>query len=112
MRGQKSAPVGKRLRVLNITLDYPPPVLGGYGVMCAQVCTWLKQRGHEVLVLTTLPLESGIVSAGPDAEEGAVPVRRTLRSYWGGSACLDPPFHEALTVEQHNQVHRRSAFHL
>ncbi len=104
MRGQESAPVGKRLRVLNITLDYPPPVLGGYGVMCAQVCTWLKQRGHEVLVLTTLPLESGIVSAGPDAEEGAVPVRRTLRSYWDGSACLDPPFQEALTIEQHNQV--------
>jgi len=104
MRDQESAPVEKRLRVLNITLDYPPPVLGGYGVMCAQVCTWLKQRGHEVLVLTTLPLESGIVSAGPDAEEGAVPVRRILRSYWDGSACLDPPFHEALAVEQHNQV--------
>jgi len=52
----------KRLRLLSITLDYPPPVLGGYGVMCAQVCTWLKQRGHEVLVLTTLPLEPAFLS--------------------------------------------------
>ncbi len=94
----------KRLRLLSITLDYPPPVLGGYGVVCAQVCTWLKRRGHEVLVLTTLPPEPGMVSPGPDAEEGAVPVRRTLRSYWDGSANLDPPLQEALAVEQHNQV--------
>src|SRR2546425_2532858 len=114
MRGQESAPLEKRLRLLSITLDYPPPVLGGYGVMCAQVCTWLKQRGHEVLVLTTLPLEPGIVSAGSGAEEGAVPVRRTLRSYWDGSACLDLPFQEALAVEQHNHAQMQrvlAAFH-
>ena len=94
----------KRLRVLTVTLEYPPPSFGGYEVMCAQVCTWLKQHGHEVLVLTTLPQEPGIVSAAPDAEEGAVPVRRILRSYWDGSANLDPPFQEALAVEQHNQA--------
>jgi hypothetical protein len=92
----------KYLRVLNVTLDYPPPVLGGYGVMCAQVCTWLKQRGHEVLVLTTLPPELGIISADFDEDDGPVTMRRTLRSYWDGSACLDPPFQEALAVEQHN----------
>ncbi len=95
----------KHLRVLNVTLDYPPPVLGGYGVMCAQVCTWLKQRGHEMLVLTRLPPEPGIVSAGQGTEEGAVTVSRTLRSYWDGSANLDPPFQEALAIEQHD--HRR-----
>ncbi len=94
----------KHLRVLNVTLDYPPPVLGGYGVMCAQVCTWLKQRGHEMLVLTRLPPEPGIVSAGQGTEEGAVTVSRTLRSYWDGSANLDPPFQEALAIEQHNQA--------
>jgi glycosyltransferase involved in cell wall biosynthesis len=104
MRDQEPALVEQQLRVLSVTLDYPPPVLGGYGVMCAQVCTWLKQRGHEVLVLATLPPEPGMVSAGPDTEEGAVPVRRILRSYWDGSANLDPPFQEALTVEQHNQA--------
>ncbi len=102
MRDQE--PVEKRLRLLIVTLDYPPPVLGGYGVMCSQVCTWLKPRGHEVLVLTRLPQEQETVSAGPDAEEGAVPVRRILRSYWDGSANLDPPFQEALVIEQHNQV--------
>ena len=104
MRDQESAPPEKRLRVLTITLDYPPPLFGGYGVMCAQVCTWLKQRGHEVLVLTTLPLEPGMVSAVPDAEEGVVPVRRRMRRYWNGATCLDLPFQEALAIEQHNQV--------
>ena len=104
MRDQESTPQEKWLHLLTVTLDYPPPVLGGYGVMCAQVCTWLKQRGHEVLVLTGLPQERKTVSAGPDAEEGAVPLRRILRSYWDGSANLDPPFHEALAIEQHNQV--------
>jgi glycosyltransferase involved in cell wall biosynthesis len=103
MSQQESAPMEKQLRVLTVTLDYPPPLSGGYGVMCAQVCSWLKSRGHEVLVLTAIPLEPGIVSTGSDAEEGAVPVRRILRSYWDGSACLDLPFQEALTVEQHNQ---------
>jgi glycogen synthase len=107
MSQQESAPMEKQLRVLTVTLDYPPPLSGGYGVMCAQVCSWLKSRGHEVLVLTALPLEPGIVSTGSDAEEGAVPVRRILRSYWDGSACLDLPFQEALTVEQHNQAQMR-----
>jgi len=97
----------KQLRLLTVTLDYPPPLSGGYEVMSAQVCEWLKRRGHEVLVLTTLPQEPGIDSADFDVEEGAVPVRRTLRSYWDGSACLDPSFQEALAVEQHNQAQMR-----
>src|SRR5713101_3031118 len=94
----------KQLRILIVTLDYSPPVLGGYGVMCAQVCIWLKRRGHEVLVLTRLSQEPVVVSAGPDEDEGAVSVRRILRSYWDRSACLDLPFQEALAVEQHNQA--------
>ena len=59
MRDEESAPREKRLRVLTVTLEYPPPSFGGYEVMCAQVCTWLKQRGHEMLVLTRLPPEPG-----------------------------------------------------
>ena len=94
----------KQLRVLNVTLDYPPPLFGGYGAMCAQVCTWLKQRGHEVLVLTTLPPELGIISTDSDEDEGTIPVCRILRSYWDGSATLDLPFQEALAVEQHNNA--------
>ncbi len=92
----------KCLRILTVTLEYPPPSFGGYEVMCAQVCTWLKQRGHEVLVLTALPQEPGIIEAASD--EGTIPVRRILRSYWDGSANLDPPFQEALATEQYNQA--------
>jgi glycogen synthase len=107
MNEQESVPMEKHLRVLTVTLDYPPPLSGGYGVMCAQVCTWLKSRGHEVLVLTALPAEQRFISAVFDEDEGPVPVRRTLRSYWDGSACLDLPFQEALMVEQHNQAQMR-----
>lgn len=101
MREQKSAPMEKRLRVLTVTLEYPPPSFGGYEVMCGQVCTWLKQRGHEVLVLTALPSALGTISA--DEDEDIIPVRRILRSYWDGLSNLDPPFQEALAIEQHNQ---------
>jgi glycogen synthase len=104
----------KQLRLLTVTLEYPPPSFGGYEVMCAQVCTWLKQCGHEVLVLTTLPQEPGIIEAASDEDEGTIPVRRILRSYWDGSANLDPPFQEALAREQHNQAQMRdvlAAFH-
>ncbi len=104
----------QRLRILTVTLEYPPPSFGGYEVMCAQVCTWLKQHGHEVLVLTALPQEPGIIEADVAGDEGAVLVRRILRSYWDGSANLNPPFQEALAIEQHNQAQLRdvlAAFH-
>jgi glycosyltransferase involved in cell wall biosynthesis len=104
----------EHLRILTVTLEYPPPSFGGYEVMCAQVCTWLKQHGHEVLVLTALPQEPGIIEAASDEDEGTIPVRRILRSYWDGSANLDPPFQEAMAIEQHNQVQMQrmlAAFH-
>jgi len=104
MSQQESTPMEKQLRILAVTLDYPPPLSGGYGVMCAQICTWLKRRGHEVLVLTAPSPERGIIEAASDEDEGPVSVRRTLCSYWDGSACLDLPFQEALAIEQHNQA--------
>jgi glycogen synthase len=104
----------EHLRILTVTLEYPPPSFGGYEVMCAQVCTWLKQHGHEVLVLTALPQEPGIIEAAAYEDEGTIPVCRILRSYWDGSANLDPPFQEAMAIEQHNQAQMQrmlAAFH-
>ncbi len=93
----------KRLRILLITLDYPPPLLGGYGVMCAQVATWLGRRGHELLVLTSSQEVQEGVWAKRKVEE-AIQVWLVLRSYWDGSACLNPSLQEALSIEQHNHV--------
>jgi len=71
----------KCLRILVASLEYPPSSIGGYGIMCAQVCEWLHQKGHNLLVLTTIPLE--IHTAQKQAmQEGPVPVRRILQSYW------------------------------
>ncbi len=94
------------LRVLAISLEYPPCSIGGYEVMCAQVCEWLGQRGHDVQVLTSVPL--AVPPIGEDAwREGSLTVRRTLHSYWDGLDCLYPPFREALAIEQANQAQLR-----
>src|SRR5258708_989613 len=90
------------LRVLVISLEYPPCSIGGYEVMCAQVCQWLQQRGHDVQVLTSVPL--AVPAPGEDAwRADSISVRRALRSYWDGRDCLYPPFREALAIEQANQ---------
>jgi glycosyltransferase involved in cell wall biosynthesis len=92
----------KLLRILVISLEYPPSSIGGYGIMCAQVCEWLHQKGHDLLVLTTIPLE--IHAAQKQVmQEGSVPVRRILQSYWDGTECLYPSLLDSLAIEQSNQ---------
>src|SRR5579859_1577641 len=94
------------LRVLTISLEYPPCSIGGYEVMCTQVCEWLERRGHDVQVLTSVPL--AVPPIGEDAwREGSILVRRALRSYWDGRDCLYPPFREALAIERENQAQLR-----
>ncbi len=41
------------MRLLVVTNLYPPVVLGGYEILCAQVSEELGRRGHEVTVLTS-----------------------------------------------------------
>ncbi|MFX1802695.1 glycosyltransferase family 4 protein [Paraburkholderia sp. A1RO-5] len=41
------------MRILFLSNLYPPVVLGGYEIACANMATALKERGHEVQVLTT-----------------------------------------------------------
>ncbi|MCJ7658158.1 MAG: glycosyltransferase, partial [Anaerolineales bacterium] len=41
------------MKILTITYAYPPYHQGGYEIRCRDVMERLKQRGHEVLVLTT-----------------------------------------------------------
>ncbi|MDA8018981.1 MAG: glycosyltransferase family 4 protein [Thermoanaerobaculia bacterium] len=41
------------MRILMISNLYPPQILGGYEILCAQVTESLRARGHEVAVLTS-----------------------------------------------------------
>jgi glycosyltransferase involved in cell wall biosynthesis len=101
--GRRDDGLEKHLRILLITLNYPPPVLGGYGVMCAQVANFLSLRGHEVLVLTGSPAEQKSTGAKREIQ-GTVQVWRVLRSYRDGSDGLTPSLQEVLPIEQHNHA--------
>jgi len=41
------------VRILFISNLYPPHFLGGYEILCSQVVEMLKQRGHEIIVLSS-----------------------------------------------------------
>jgi glycogen synthase len=43
------------VRILVVSNLYPPDIIGGYEVACAQMVAELKHRGHEVRVLTATP---------------------------------------------------------
>ncbi len=43
------------MKILVLSNLYPPDVIGGYELGCSQVVEALRGRGHEVLVLTTVP---------------------------------------------------------
>jgi glycogen(starch) synthase len=58
------------VRVLVLSNLYPPDVIGGYEIACRQASDCLRRRGHEVLVLTSVP-------RSPVGHEPHV--RRTLR---------------------------------
>lgn len=109
--------VGMGLRILVVSLDYPPCAAGGYGIMCAHVCAWLRRRGHALLVLCAgdLAAEDADPMLAADSTHGVVdlvddvPLRRTLRSYWDGEDCIYARFRDAFAIEQTNQTQLRAA---
>jgi glycogen synthase len=58
------------VKVLVLSNLYPPDVVGGYEIACGQAADALRRRGHDVLVLTSIP-------RSPVDRE--LHVRRTLR---------------------------------
>jgi len=60
------------MRILVISNLYPPDVLGGYEILCEQVCDLLHAGGHQIKVLTT---GSSISQSHP------YPVERSLELY-------------------------------
>ena len=43
------------MKILVLSNLYPPDVIGGYELVCAQVVDALRERGHELYVLTSSP---------------------------------------------------------
>ena len=62
------------MRLLFLIHAYPPDVIGGHEVRCQRTVEGLRQRGHEVLVLTTYRRENN------PRKEGHI--WRLLRSKW------------------------------
>ena len=84
------------LRILVVTLDYPPPSTGGYGVMAADVCDELVRRGHDVTVLT------GADDVARESAAHGPRVLRVLRTYYQDGECVYPPLDAAAAFERHN----------
>ncbi len=92
MRHLDSAPV----RVLCIGNMYPPHHFGGYEQVWSSAVAHLRDRGHQVHVVTTTFRHSGV----PDGEEPAV--HRELLWYWQDHEFKRFPLLERVRIERHN----------
>ncbi len=80
------------MRVLVLSNIYPPLVIGGYELACANVARGLAERGHDVRVLTSWTPVARI-------EEDPVPVERSLEAH------LHVPFPSAQPAVNRMDVH-------
>jgi len=77
---------------------YPPHHLGGYELIWRSSVAWMRERGHEVKVLTT-----DYRSADPDPTIDEDPdVHRALRWYWRDHDFPRLSARERLAIERHN----------
>ncbi len=96
------------VRILCVTLLYPPHHLGGYERVCQDVLERLVRRGHDVTVLTSNERQPGIDD--PADERSSQPVvRRDLISYHRRGTLEVPALRERLRAERHNQSALRAA---
>jgi glycosyltransferase involved in cell wall biosynthesis len=92
--------------VLIITNMYPPHHYGGYELACHDVATHLRDRGHEILVLTTDWRVPGVSDTpGEDGEW----IWRVLGFYWDNHELRSPTIPARLAIERANQRHLRRA---
>jgi glycosyltransferase involved in cell wall biosynthesis len=64
------------MRILILSNLFPPHILGGYEILCGQVCAELRRLGHTVRVLTS---DHGVVAGTP--REDAADIARILQLY-------------------------------
>jgi glycosyltransferase involved in cell wall biosynthesis len=64
----------QKLRILFVIQDYPPDKVGGHQIRCQRTADSLRERGHEVFVLTGRP-HNGVLEISDD-------IWRVLYSRW------------------------------
>ncbi len=85
------------MKLLALTNMYPPHHYGGYELICRDVMTRLRERGHFIDVLTTTLRVPGV----PDEHDEHV--HRQLRFAWDDHVLQIPPLWRRLRDERHNQ---------
>src|SRR4051812_2074192 len=88
------------MRILVLGNMYPPHALGGYEMSCRDVMDRLRQRGHEIAVLTTRMRLPDVADPPGEREQGGW---RDLEVYWDDHRLLDPPEGRQYAIERHNQ---------
>ncbi|TMC46503.1 MAG: hypothetical protein E6J20_20985 [Chloroflexi bacterium] len=70
------------MRILAVSNLYPPDILGGYEIRCRRTVEWLRARGHEVEVVTSVPLVP--VAGEPGVTRGMEQAGWIARRPWRG----------------------------
>lgn len=86
------------MKLLALTNMYPPHHYGGYELICCDVMTRLRERGHSVDVLTTTLRVPGA------SEEPDTAVHRQLRFAWEDHKLQSPPVPRRWRNERHNHA--------
>lgn len=86
------------MRILTVGNMYPPHSLGGYEITWRAAVEHLRERGHEVRVLTTDYRAPGVAAESDDEYD----VHRELRWYWSDHAFPRLSPRERMGLERHN----------
>src|SRR4029077_15575112 len=70
------------MRILAVSNLYPPDILGGYEIRCRRTVEWLRARGHQVEVVTSVPLVP--VAGEPGSTAGRERAGWIARRPWRG----------------------------
>jgi len=86
------------MRILTVGNMYPPHALGGYELTWRAGVAHLRERGHEVRVLTTDYRDPGVAAESHDEPD----VHRELRWYWSDHTFPRLSLRERMALERHN----------
>ena len=91
-------------RILVLTNMYPPHHYGGYELSCQDVILGLRDRGHDVTVLTGTGRIPGVADPPGEREgSGHGGTLRDLHIYWEDHRLVTPRLHRRPGVERDNQ---------